>query len=53
MGAAVSSGGATALAQGRPVLEVELDRLNEIFNAFDELMMFGDANEPIDTAPTP
>jgi hypothetical protein len=53
MGAAVSSGGATALAQGRPVLEVELGRLNEIFNAFDELMMFGDANEPIDTAPTP
>ena len=39
--------------QGRSALEAELDRLYEIFNAFDELMMFGDANEPIDTAPTP
>ena len=50
MATALSSGDASALAQGRVVLEAELEGLKEIFNAFEELMMYGDANEPTDTA---
>jgi predicted translin family RNA/ssDNA-binding protein len=52
MATAASAGDADALAKGRSDLESELDDLKEIFSAFEELMMIGDSNEPIDTTPT-
>lgn len=53
MAQAAASSDAAALAQGRSVLEAELDDLKEIFNAFHELMMFGDANDPSPTEALP
>jgi hypothetical protein len=49
---AASSGDAAALAAGRTDLESKLDSLKEIFNAFEEVMMYGDSNETIETTQT-
>jgi hypothetical protein len=46
MAAATAAGDSAALAAGRSEFESELDDLQPMFTAFEELMAFGDANEP-------
>ena len=50
--ASLASGDAAKLAADHDTLAFEYESLAEIFNACDELMYIGDANEPTDTGPS-